>query len=102
MFSYFVFLFSPHSFVYNLPLFFPRFLRSRTCALRLTAVFIKDKMKLRSYGRDWKYRILSENWESKIHFKQMNSDTKFVPRDHPEGHIYQEKKIPKLHEASGS
>ncbi len=33
-----MFLFSPHSFVYNLPLFFPRFLRSRTCALRLTAV----------------------------------------------------------------
>ena len=54
---------------------------------------IKDKMKLRSYGRDWKYRSLSENWESKIHFKQMNSDTKFVPRDHPEGHIYQEKNI---------
>ena len=39
VFLYFVFLFSPHSFVYNLPLFFPRFLRYRTCALRLTAVF---------------------------------------------------------------
>ena len=35
-----MFLFSPHSFVYNLPLFFPRFLRSRTCALRLTAVIV--------------------------------------------------------------
>ena len=46
VFLYFVFLFSPHSFVYNLPLSFPRFRRSRTCALRLTAVFLKLTSKL--------------------------------------------------------